>query len=106
MNSIISLLNEIFLIALLVAFALLYANLKAKPAKRGKDRHKVYTGGEDISINKLQVSAGSYAWPVKKAFGGFYKTIGDRHAGKISDYLGWVLLAVVLFVLLLVGVMI
>lgn len=97
--------NAIFAIALGIAVLLLYWNKKKQPRRIAKDKEEPYTGGENIPDKDLQQSAEAVFWPLKKAFNAFYKTIGKRHTGNLSDYLSWILLALVLITLAVVGVL-
>lgn len=99
-----TLVNGIFVLGLGIALLLLYLNKKTQPRKIAKDKEEPYTGGETIREEDLQQSPEAIFWPIRRAFKPFYKSIAKKHTGNLSDYLAWVLLALVLITLSILGV--
>ena len=98
----ITIISLIFGISMLLAFLLVYINQKRQPLKKTELKGKVFTGGELINEEEMQLPSEKLFWPIRR----FFKidALKEKHTGNLSDYLAWLLLALVLITLLLLGV--
>jgi hypothetical protein len=98
-----SLLSILFLISLAIALLLVLLNKKLIKTTRTQEKVKPYTGGETLNEEEIQARSENFYWAIKKSFKPFYKYLGEKHTGILSDYLAWALVALIIITLALIG---
>lgn len=99
----IAIVNQIFLAAIALSLLLVYYNKKRYPVKKSKRKLEVYACGERIPTVTMRTSSENFYWGFKKSFKSIYKYLAVFHSGKVSDYLTWLLFAIIIFTLFLMG---
>ena|GEM_PF-6000872 len=99
----IAVVNQIFLAAIAICLLLVYYNQKKYPVKRTKRKLEVYACGERLTGQEMQIYSEGFYWAFKKTLSSIYKQLLAFHSGKVSDYLTWLLFAIVIFTLFLIG---
>ena len=96
-----------WLLALAVALALaLIIYLRAESRyKVGTDQEIPYTAAVEYAREKLHVKGIHVYWGFTEALKSYYKATIEAHTGRVTDYIGWLVLvaAVMAVVLLLWG---
>lgn len=94
----------IFIITLDMAMLLFVINHRIIKRSRTKEKQKAYTGGETLKEEEMQAKSQNFYWGIKKALWPFYKYIAEKHTGILSDYLTWILIALIIITITLIGV--
>jgi hypothetical protein len=67
------------------------------------EKNRTYLCGEKIPYKKVCVPSSGFYWAIRDFFKPFYKTVGKWHSGKLSDYLVWLLAALLIIVVVVIA---
>jgi hypothetical protein len=95
--------NQIFLVAIAITILLVYYNKRKYPVKKKRRKLELYACGERIGGEEMQTYSEGFYWAFRKSFQSVYKYLLAFHSGIVSDYLTWLLFALVIFALFLMG---
>ena len=89
----------VFLGVLALVSLVYHLSRRAGPVKAGREKNRMYIGGEDEEPEDVNVTGGVF-----RTFGkilGIYK-LREAHSGDLSRYLTWILIGMLLIILIMV----